>query len=178
MSRITVFKGNEKMSYMDIAMDLNKSVAYIQSSIYKFLAKKEVSKDMQEYLSSLKIVDEKVELTQEERKRKKQDIENAKARARRRFARECRFVKTQVSIENQKQKQEEKRQNKAILGNRVKEIERQLKKKYTHTLTPQEVMFECQIDGRELGRIYMTNKLPDYSISSVAQYYVKYIEVE
>jgi len=53
----------------------------------------------------------------------------------------------------------------------------QLKKKYkSQSLGVPEVMFELGLSGREVGGIYLTNKLPDMTLESVARYYVEFIE--
>jgi hypothetical protein len=53
----------------------------------------------------------------------------------------------------------------------------QLKKKYKKsTLTIPQIMFELGLRGREVGGIYLTNKLPDMTLESVARYYVEFIE--
>jgi len=53
----------------------------------------------------------------------------------------------------------------------------QLREKYKKpSLTIPEVMFELGLSGREVGGIYLTNKLPDMTLESVARYYVEFIE--
>jgi len=62
---------------------------------------------------------------------------------------------------------------------RVQAVIAQLRTKYQKQafLTTQEAMHELSLTGREIHRVYLTDKLPDFSINAIANFYIKHIEM-